>query len=221
MWCRLLSISGLFALLIGILACGGKPQAKYKPEDRNVQPSEKSEWNFDSDAAGSLPAGFEVFSGTWAVRAEGDAPSSPNVLCQFATADYPAICLSEKIYTDLVMTVRFKPISGKEDQAAGIIFRVQDKDNYYILRANALEDNVIFFRYASGSRSVMKEGKAKVAGNQWSELRVEVQGNHYRGFLNDKLVVEVDDDAFTAGKVGLWTKADSVTCFDNVYVTAK
>jgi 3-keto-disaccharide hydrolase len=207
--------------LVPLLGCGGKPQVKYQPGDRNVQPGEKTEWNFDNAAVGTLPAGLEVFSGNWTVRAEDDAPSKPNVLCQTATAEFPTVCLSDKIYTDVVVTTRFKPISGKDDQAAGIIFRVQDKDNYYILRANALEDNVIFFRYASGSRSSLKEAAIKVPVNQWSELRVEVQDNYFRGFLNDQLVIEVSDDAYAAGKIGLWTKADSVTRFDNVIVIAK
>ncbi len=203
------------------LGCGGKPQVRYQPSDRNVTPGQLAEWKFDSDAIGGLPVGVEVFSSVWAVRSEEDAPSTPNVLCQTGTSDFPAICLSDRVYTDVVVSVRFKPVLGEDDQAGGIIFRVQDKNNYYILRANALEDNVIFFRYASGSRNTLKESSVKVAGNQWSELRVEVLENRFRGFLNDQLVVEVSDDAFVAGKVGLWTKADSVTCFDNMVVTAK
>ena len=149
------------------------------------------------------------------------APSPPNTLCQTGRADYPAIRLGDKVYTDLVATVRFKAISGKDDQAAGIIFRVQDGNNYYILRANALEDNVIHFRYASGSRSTIKSGSVKVPSGQWQELKVEAEGNRFRGFLNGQLVVEATDDAFPAGGVGLWTKADSVTCFDDFRVTAK
>jgi hypothetical protein len=204
-----------------LAGCGGKPQVKYQPGDRNVEPGQVAEWNFDRESVGSLPAGAEVFSGVWSIRAEEDAPSKPNVLCQSASAEFPALSLSDKIYTDLDMTVRFKTISGKDDQAAGIIFRVQDKDNYYILRANALEDNVIFFRYGSGSRSSIKEGSAKVPSGQWHELRVEVRGNRLRGFLNGQLVVETTDDAYAAGRVGLWTKADSVTCFDDAKVTAR
>lgn len=97
-----------------------------------------------------------MFSGQWAVRAEPDAPSPPNALCQTGQADYPAIGLDAHAYTDLSLTARFKPISGKEDQAAGLIFRVQDKDNYYIARGNALEDNLILFVYISARRSQLK-----------------------------------------------------------------
>jgi hypothetical protein len=106
------------------------------------------------------------------------------------------------------------------DQAAGLLFRIQDADNYYILRANALEGNVNFYKYASGRRSLMNEGRAAVASGQWQELRVEAVGRQFRGFLNGDLVVEAADDVYTAGRPGLWTKADSVTCFDDVRVTS-
>jgi hypothetical protein len=211
----------VWALAAAITGCGGKPQVKYQTSDRNAVAGQAEEWAFDKDQAGGLPAGAEVFGGVWEVRAEGDAPSPPNVLCQTGTADFPAIRLGEKVYTDLVAAVRFKPISGKDDQAAGIIFRVQDANNYYILRANALEDNVIFFRYGSGSRSELKEGSAKVPAGQWQELKLEVEGNRFRGYLDGKLVVEATDDAYAAGGVGLWTKADSVTCFDDFRTTAR
>jgi hypothetical protein len=129
--------------------------------------------------------------------------------------------LSDKVYADVVVSIRFKPVSGRQDQAAGILFRVQDQDNYYILRANALEDNVNLYIYASGKRSEIKGSSVKVPSGQWQGLRVEVGGNHFRGFLNDQLVVEASDDSYPAGRVGLWTKADSVTCFDSIQVTSK
>ena len=209
--------------VVGLLAgCGGKPQVHYQAADRTAVAGHTEEWTFDKDAAGKSPAGSEVFGGTWEVRAEADAPSKPNALCQTATPeDFPAIRLGNTVYADLTATVRFKPVSGKDDQAAGIIFRVQDKDNYYILRANALEDNVILFRYGSGRRTTLKEGSVKVPSGEWQELKLEVEGNRFRGLLNDHLVVEATDDAYAAGGVGLWTKADSVTLFDDLHVTAK
>lgn len=211
----ILALAGLSA------GCGGTPQVRYQAGDKNAAAGQVEEWIFDKDTAGKPPSGAEAFGGTWEVKAEPDAPSAPNVLCQSATAEFPAIRFGEKVYADLVATVRFKPVSGKDDQAAGIIFRVQDAGNYYILRANALEDNVILFRFASGSRSTIKSGSAKVPSGQWQELKVEVAGNRFRGYLNGQLVVEATDDAFAAGGVGLWTKADSVTCFDDFRVTAK
>ncbi len=173
---------------------------------------------FDTDAAGGLPAGATVFSGTWAVRAEPDAPSQPNAVCQTGTAEFPAMSLSDGAFGDTMLSARVKPISGRTDQAAGLIFRIQDKNNYYILRANALENNVNLYKYAGGRRSGIKEASATVTKGTWQDLRAEAVGNHLRGFLNGKLVVEATDDSYKSGGVGLWTKADSVTCFDDVEV---
>src|SRR5829696_2629880 len=216
---RLLSILVLLGLAAG---CGGTPQVRYRPGDRTARPGQTEEWTFDKDSAGKPPEGSEIFGGTWEVRAEADAPSKPNALAQAAMGeDFPAVRLGTTVYTDLSARVRFKPVSGKDDQAAGIIFRVQERDNYYILRANALEDNVILFRYGGGRRSTLKEGSARVPSGEWQELRLEVAGDHFRGFLNGQLVVEASDDAYAAGGIGLWTKADSVTLFDDFRVAAK
>jgi hypothetical protein len=140
----------------------GRPVVKYQPGDQSVAAGRVLGWTFDTDPVGGLPRGAEVFSGAWEVRAEADAPTPPHALCQTGAAEFPALCLGDEVYTDLVVSARFKPISGREDQAAGIIFRVQDKDNYYILRANALEDNVNFYIYASGKRSRLKGSSVKV-----------------------------------------------------------
>ena len=153
------------------------------------------------------------------MRAESDAPSPPNALCQTGSAEFPAVSLDTKAYTDLTLITRFKPISGRQDQAGGLIFRAQDKDNYYILRANALENNVIFFIYQRGTRSQLKAGDAKVSEGTWHELRVEVRGNAFRGFLDGAPVVDTTDDRYKNGGIGLWTKSDSVTCFDDVELT--
>ena len=123
--------------------------------------------------------------------------------------------------SDLSLTARFKPISGKEDQAGGLIFRVQDKDNYYILRANALEDNVNFYIYRGGRRSSLRGANTQVTSGTWHELRVDVQNNQFRGFLNGQQVADSSDDSYKTGGVGLWTKADSVTCFDDVELTTR
>lgn len=216
-------LKGLLAVLAVVApGCDGTPRVKYRAADKTAAAGQPADWSFDRDEVGKPPAGAEVFGGTWEVRAEPDAPFNPNVLAQTATnEDFPAIRLGIGVYTDLTATVRFKPVSGKDDQAAGIIFRVQDKDNYYIARANALEDNVILFRYASGTRSTLEEGSAKVPSGQWQELKVEVEGTHFRAFLDGQLVVEATDDAYPAGGVGLWTKADSVTWFDDFRVISK
>ncbi len=221
--CRKVNVLQLIVIVVALLFFSGcissQPTVKYQPNE-SVAPGQMS-LTFDTDPVGGLPQGASVFSGNWAVRTEADAPTKPNALCQIGTAEYPALSLSEAIYTDVIVSTSFKPISGRTDHAAGIIFRVQDKDNYYILRANALENNVNIYKYAGGRRSLIKEGSAEVASVQWQELRVEVTGNRIGGFLNGKLVVETADDTYKAGKVGLWTKADSVTCYDNFQMIAR
>lgn len=202
-------------ILVGSGLCHAEEKSRMKAAGTAAH------WNFDTASHTTLPAGAQVFSGLWAVRAEAGAPSSPKVLCQSGMADYPAIVLGDGVYSDAIITASFKPISGTEDQAAGLIFRVQDKDNYYILRANALEDNVILFKFVKGRRIGIKEGNVKVAKGVWQELRVDVRGSLIRGYLNGKLVVEATDSEFKIGKVGLWTKADSQTCFDNVSISPR
>ena len=204
------------AVLLAIIAACGSAQATIRYQSGQGAPGLK--WDFDTDTAGGLPEGAEAFSGEWVVRAETDAPSPPNALCQMGNAQFPAVALSDAVYSDLTMSARFKPISGREDQAAGLIFRIQDKDNYYILRANALENNVNFYKCVGGRRSGLKESSITVPSGVWQELRVEAWRQQLRGFLNGELVVEVTDSTYAAGRVGLWTKADSVTCFDDVSV---
>jgi 3-keto-disaccharide hydrolase len=125
---------------------------------------------------------------------------------------------------DGFVEVKFKPISGKEDQAGGVIWRVKDANNYYVARANALEGNVVLYKTQNGKRGsleiVGRKGgygvKADVPKQSWSSLRVEFSGNRFKVTLNGKHLFDVEDTTFTdAGKVGVWTKADSVTLFDD------
>ena len=160
----------------------------------------------------------------WSVEQDDSAPSKPNVLKQSGEATYPICIKDDARLKDGFVEVKFKPLSGKEDQAGGVIWRVQDKDNYYVCRANALEDNVVLYKTVAGKRStldiVARKGgygvKAKVAPAQWHTLRVEFKGSHFKVSLDGKHLFDVEDSAFTeAGKIGVWTKADSVTLFDD------
>ena len=206
----------IIAALVLFLAGCGSGQSNFQSNSGLQDLFTLESWNFDEDSPGDPPEGAEVFSGTWEVRPESDAPSMPNALCQNGEAQFPALALSDEQYTDLAMTTSFKPISGAEDQAAGLIFRVQDEGNYYIVRANALEDNVAIFKYVNGRRSEIASESRDVELGEWQELRVEATGDKIRALLGRKEVVEATDDEFTSGRVGLWTKADSVTCFDSV-----
>src|SRR5215211_9162380 len=210
-------IAIIAALVLFLVSCGGgqsNSQSNSGPQELFTEES----WNFDEDSPGDPPAGAEVFSGTWEVRPDSDAPTQPNALCQTGEAQFPALALSDEEYTDLALTTSFKPISGEEDQAAGLIFRVQDEGNYYIVRANALEDNVGIYKYKDGRRKEIQSEPTDVEQGEWQELRVEVTGNEIRALLGKKEVAKTTDDEFPTGGVGLWTKADSLTCFDDVSV---
>jgi len=209
-------VAGLLAGIVALAACS--PSSEFASSAPAVS-SERfvpSTWNFDRDAVGSLPSGATIFTGTWTVRIESGAPSSPNALCQTASAEFPAVQLSSDVHADMAVSAQFKPISGRTDQAAGVLLRIQDSRNYYIVRANALEGNVVIFKYVNGQRSEIKSGSINVASGAWQLLRGEAVGTTLRGFVGDKLVVESKDATFREGRAGLWTKADSVTCFDDV-----
>lgn len=182
-----------------------------------AQPSAKQRWwDFDKDKVGEIPAGFKAYSGQWTVRADPSAPSQPNVLAQEATNEtWPGIVVKDSDYGNLWAEVEFKTISGQEDQAAGIIFRYQDKGNFYLLRANANEDNVEFFQFVHGFRSRIQGQGIKVPHGTWQTLGMEAVGDTTTCFLNGRKLFSIKHDRYQHGKVGLWTKADSVTYFDN------
>ncbi len=139
-----------------------------------------------------------------------------------AGGDFPVCLKKNSSFKEGTVSVRLKPISGDKDQAGGIVFRAKDKDNFYIARANALENNVSFYVTRDGKRKTIKYWeKIDVGLAEWHELKVQAKGNTFRIWLNKKLVGEIKDTAKTfmdAGMVGVWTKADSVTYFDNIVV---
>jgi 3-keto-disaccharide hydrolase len=183
--------------------------------------------NFDKAEAGKPPSGWTATqTGTgqakWAVVADPSAPSKPNVLKQSGQATYPVCLKDDTSLKDGFVEVKFKAISGKEDQAGGLVWRAKDANNYYVARANALEDNVTIYHTINGRRTEKKRATMKVASNQWHTLRVEFQANHFTVSLNGQKALDWDDETFKeAGKVGVWTKADSVTEFDDFAYAAK
>ena len=177
--------------------------------------------NFDDLKTGAPPPGWTATktgkgAAKWAVVADDSAPSKPNVLKQSGEATYPVCIKDDARLKDGFVEVKFKPISGKEDQAGGVIWRCKDADNYYIARANALEDNVTIYHMIKGRRTEKKRTEMKVSSNDWHTLRVDFQGSHFTVTFDGKKAIEWDDETFKdAGKVGVWTKADSVTLFDD------
>src|ERR1700732_4093935 len=170
--------------------------------------------NFDTLTTGAPPPGWTATkTGTgaakWTIEKDDTAPSKPNILKQSGQATYPVCIKDDTSLKDGFVEVKFKPISGKEDQAGGVIWRAKDANNYYIARANALEDNVTIYHTINGKRTEKKRTKMKVATNQWHTLRVDFKGSHFVVTFDGKKAIEWDDDTFKdAGKVGVWTKAD-------------
>ena len=177
--------------------------------------------NFDTDVPGSTPAGWlagVTGKGTpkWTVEADASAPSKPHVLKQSGSGTFPWCVKRDVALADGFVEVKFKPLSGREDQAGGLVWRWKDADNYYVARANALEDNVSLSDTEGGSRKTIKYVDAPVARNAWHTLRVEFSGRHIRVVLDGVARIELDDAHIAgAGAVGVWTKADSVTLFDD------
>src|SRR5436309_4390308 len=140
--------------------------------------------NFDDMKVGTVPPGWtaaQTGSGTakWAVEKDDSAPSKPNVLKQSGRATFPVCFKNDTNIKDGFVEVKFKPISGKEDQAGGVIWRLQDGNNYYIARANALENNVTIYHTIKGKRTEKKRTKMQVASGTWHTLRVDFNGSHF------------------------------------------
>ena len=184
--------------------------------------------NFDTDTMGAAPIGWTIaMTGRgqpkWIIEADPTSPSKGNVLKQSGTATFPLAIKDGTELRDGFVEVNFKAVAGSEDRAAGLVWRVRDANNYYVVRANALEDNVVLYKTVDGRRSELeiigrKGGygvKTSVPSGQWHRLRVEFAGTRFKVFFNGANLFEVNDATFpNSGRVGLWTKADSVTLFD-------
>lgn len=176
---------------------------------------------FDTDHPGALPSGWTAGvtgqgAPKWTVEADGGAPSAPNVLKQSGSGSFPWCVLTGAALADGFVEVRFKPISGGKDQAGGVVWRWKDGDHYYVARANALEDNVSLYYTQNGKRKTLKYVDAPVPGNVWHRLRVEFRGRGIKVIFNGKCYIELEDHRIEGpGAVGVWTKADSVTVFDD------
>lgn len=176
---------------------------------------------FDSDTAGEQTAGWTCgITGKgnpkWTVTAEATAPSPPNVLRQDGVATFSWCVKNDTSATDGAIEVKFKPLSGKEDQAGGLVWRWKDGNNYYVARANALENNVSLYYTMDGSRKTIEYVKAPVVLNTWHTLRVTYKGDAIQVSLDGKTYIETKDSHISgAGRVGVWTKADSQALFDD------
>jgi hypothetical protein len=195
------------------------------------QPSAAKKITFDSDAVGSPPAGFEFArtgqgaEGKWVVREDKEKPGNRILVQESADAtDYrfPLAILKEGVYKDVTLTVRARPISGEVDQGFGLVWRYRDANNYYITRCNADENNCTIYHTVGGRRRPFQNKSIKVAKNTWHTLKMSAAGNHFVVWFDGTKVLDATDDTFKdAGRVGLWTKADSVIQFDDFAVVGR
>lgn len=183
--------------------------------------------SFDNDKPGAAPSGWTAGvtgRGTpkWTVEEEPTAPSRPNVLKQSGSGTFPWCILKQVALADGYVEVKFKPLAGKEDQAGGLVWRFKDGNNYYVARANALENNVSLYYTENGSRKTLKYVDAPVANNTWHTLRVEFSGKAIKVMLDASTYIALEDVHIAGpGAVGVWTKADSVTAFDDFEFAAR
>jgi hypothetical protein len=207
-------------VLVGLAGCaspgGGEAAAGHVAID------------FESDDVGKTPAGFTTsLTGgggpvSWVVREDPSAPSGKRVLVQESADDtsyrFP-VCVYDKVVArDVAAEVKIKAISGEVDQVGGIALRYTP-ENYYVARAHAFNDNVVLFKIVRGNRIRLKEATVKVTPREWHSLRLSIKGTHLAVALDGHVVIELDDSTITGpGKVALWTKADSVTAFDDLSI---
>jgi hypothetical protein len=186
--------------------------------------------SFESNRIGATPEGWTAtLTGKgdpkWTVESDETAPSKSKILKQSGRATYPLLLKNDTNIRDGFIEVMFKAIAGSQDRAAGVVWRARDANNYYVVRANALEDNFVLYKTVNGIRSpldiVGRKGgygvSVSVPANIWHSLRIDFRDTRLRAAFNAKQLFEVEDSTFTdAGKIGLWTKADSVTLFDQM-----
>lgn len=189
---------------------------------------ERKEYYFDDNKADEVPIGFQsAFTGKgepgrWIVKKIEHAPSADNVVVQTKLDDtdyrFPLLILDGASYKDFMIFVKFRAVSGKTDQAGGLVFRYKDNNNYYVLRANSLENNVRLYTVINGNRRQIGGKDLKVKSNEWHLLKVVCRADKIQCFFNNAKVFEVSDDTFGNGSVGLWTKSDSYTYFDDLVI---
>jgi hypothetical protein len=184
-------------------------------------------WNFDADEPNTLPRDFEVgtlfdgrAAGEWSVVQTEKASSAPHVLGQLqgtgAEHAYKVLLFRGTVGADVEVQVSFLPIEGKADMGGGLIWRAADDRNYYLTRANPLEQNIRIYRVVKGVRHLLNNFDQTIDVRRWHTLRVVNRGCRIEVFYDEKRVFDLCDNAFTQGKVGLWTKSDAITYFDDL-----
>ena len=210
----ILSILGLFGLF-GLFGERQSHPSTARAAELKVPDGMQVE-RFDFEQKGI--EGWKTVDGRWSVEEMVEAPSGKRVLVQRAVENaFNVIVAPGGPYTDFDVSVRFKPISGREDASGGIVFRFSE-GRYYVVRANALEDNFRLYYYERGRHQLATAKVKPPALGQWHTLRVVALGDHIQAYLNGQLLLDHRDSRYRSGQIGLWTKADSVTAFDDLRI---
>lgn len=197
-----------------------------RPTQAETTPTAQ-EWRFDQDQPGVLPNQFSIGTlfdgrpaGDWQVLSTEQAKSPPQVLAQLmakgAEHAYKVTLVKGLVASDVNLQVSFLPIQGKADMGGGLIWRAADDRNYYLARANPLEQNIRVYRVVKGVRHLLQNFDRTIDVKQWHTLRVTHRGCQITVFYDDKQVFDLCDKTFRAGTIGLWTKSDAVTYFDDL-----
>ena len=183
-------------------------------------PKALKSWNFDADKAGELPPGFESAMGEWKVVSDDTAPSKGQVLAQLAKNDEKAfnvVLINEPTGKNIDFRVKFRATAGKIDQGGGVIWRATDAKNYYLCRYNPLEANIRVYKVVNGERVIIHSVENVEEKPGWQTMRVVTNSNRQEGHVNDEVRFSIVDETWPgAGKVGLWSKADAQTHFDDL-----
>ncbi len=195
---------------LSLIACNDPEMKKARP--LSVQPASKVADDLINDDFSSQNSAWKAYVGNWQFK-QGELQQSS------IDNDFPCVLREDKRFKNLDISVDFKPVSGRIDASGGIIFRAEDEDNYYIVRANALENNYRLYTFVDGLRHELASAKVTPPTiNAWHQMRVVAKGDHIQAYLDGQLQLDYHDKTFTEGYTGLWTKADSVTAFDNFTV---
>jgi hypothetical protein len=222
---KLLNITVLL-VTIALSSCGQNNHQQTSNRLAVTTLSDDSSFNFNNDDTGIMPPNWSV-----ALTGNGSMCSwqvlnidGNKVMAQTSTQDDGYrfnIAVNNKLnYRNVSISVKFKGVSGNEDQGGGPVWRYIDSQNYYVVRANPLENNYRLYKVVNGRRTELKSADIDIKTGKWYNLKITMKGNTIKCYFNGKLQLQTNDDTFTdAGKIGLWTKSDAVTYFDDMQVT--
>ena len=223
-------LAGLAAAMILVAIAGCVSGQRAEVGERPKLVAARIVWSFDGDSVGEVPTGWSVCEtnptealATWRVIEDATAPSGRRVFALTESRNYDGtynLAVADGTsYKDLDLTVRVKAVSGEEDQGGGPIWRAADANNYYICRFNPLESNYRVYVVKDGRRRQLESAKIDLEAGRWCAIRVTMVGDHITCYLDGRKMLEATDDTFpNPGMIGLWTKADAVTSFDDLRV---